>query len=42
MPRVEMTRMTKVALYGLRFYLIIMLGLILYKFIRILQGSPHQ
>jgi hypothetical protein len=41
MPRVQMTRTTKFALYFLRFYLIAMLGLILYKFIRILSaGHP--
>jgi hypothetical protein len=36
MPRVQMTRMTRFALYFLRFYLLAMLALILYKFIRIL------
>jgi len=36
MPRVQMTRMTKVALFLLRFYLIAMLALIVFKFIKIL------
>jgi hypothetical protein len=41
MPRVQMTLMTKIALYFLRIYLVAMLGLILYKFIRILSsGAP--
>ena len=40
MPRVPMTRMTKFALYFLRFYLIGMLILILVKFIKVLGGGP--
>ncbi|MCX5682959.1 MAG: hypothetical protein NT049_04665 [Planctomycetota bacterium] len=41
MPRVQMTRMAKIALYTLPFYLVAMLGLILYKFIRMLSsGDP--
>jgi hypothetical protein len=41
MPRVQMTRMAKIALYFLPVYLIAMLGLILYKFIRMLSsGAP--
>ena len=39
MPRVQMTRTTKFALFFLRFYLLVMLGLILYKFIRILGSG---
>jgi hypothetical protein len=35
MPRIQMTRTVKVALYVLRFYLIGMLILILVKFLRI-------
>jgi hypothetical protein len=35
MPRIQMTRTVKVALYLLRFYLIGMLILILVKFLRI-------
>ena len=34
MARVEMTKMTRVALICLRFYLILLLGLILVKFLR--------
>jgi hypothetical protein len=41
MPRVQMTRTTKFALFFLRFYLLVMLGLILYKFIQIIHaGHP--
>jgi len=41
MPRVQMTRMVKIALYILPIYLAAMLGLILYKFIRMLtSGHP--
>jgi len=36
MPRVEMTRTTKVALYFLRFYLVFLVVLLLVKFIRII------
>jgi hypothetical protein len=39
MPRVQMTRMTRFALYFLRVYLLAMLALILYKFIRILGAG---
>ncbi len=39
MPRVQMTRMTKFALFFLRVYLIVMLALILYKFIGILRAG---
>ena len=34
MPRVQMTRTTKVALYFLRFYLIFLLILIVVKFVK--------
>jgi hypothetical protein len=33
MPRVQMTRTTKVALYFLRFYLVFLLGLLVWKFV---------
>ena len=39
MPRVQMTRMAKIALYFLPVYLIAMLALILYKFIHMLQSG---
>jgi hypothetical protein len=39
MPRVQMTRTTKFALYFLRFYLLAMLLLILYRFIRLLGSG---
>lgn len=42
MPRVQMTRTTRFALYFLRFYLIAMLVLILVKFIRILGSGATQ
>ena len=32
MPRVQMTRMTKIALYFLRIYLIFLVGLVLVRF----------
>ncbi len=35
MPRVQMTRMAKWSLYFLRFYLIVLLLLLLVKFLRI-------
>jgi hypothetical protein len=35
MPRIQTTRTVKIALYALRIYLILMLGLILVKFLRI-------
>jgi hypothetical protein len=34
MPRIKTTPMVKVALYGLRIYLIVLLGLIILKFVR--------
>ncbi len=35
MARVQMTRMTKIALYFLRFYLVFLLVLILVRFLRV-------
>lgn len=35
MPRVQMTRTVRVILFLLRFYLIFLLGLIVFKFIRV-------
>ena len=35
MPRVKMTRMTKWALFFLRFYLIVLLGLLIVRFTRL-------
>lgn len=35
MPRIEMTRTTKIALYFLRFYLIFLLVLLLVKFLKV-------
>lgn len=32
MPPVKMTRMTKIALYSLRFYLLLLLGLLFVRF----------
>ena len=34
MPRIKTTLMTKVALYFLQFYLLVLLGLIMFKFAR--------
>lgn len=34
MPRIKTTGMVKVALYGLRVYLLVLLGLIVFKFVR--------
>ena len=42
MPRVQMTRTTKFALFFLRFYLLVILGLILYKFIQIIRAGHPQ
>ena len=42
MPRVQMTRTMKFALFFLRFYLLVMLGLILYKFIQIIRAGHPQ
>ena len=35
MPRVKMTRMTRIALYGLRIYLIFLFILIIVRFLRV-------
>lgn len=37
MPRVTMTPMVRFALYFLRFYLILLLGLLLVRFLRIFE-----
>jgi hypothetical protein len=34
MPRVQMTRTTRIALYFLRFYLVFLVALLLVKFLR--------
>jgi hypothetical protein len=39
MPRIHMTRTVKVALYFLRVYLIVLLGLILVKFVLLFSGK---
>jgi hypothetical protein len=36
MPRVKMTRTTKIALYFLRFYLVFLLILIIVKFLKVI------
>ena len=42
MPRIKTTPMVKFALYFLRVYLIVLLGLILFKFIRtFFQHTPN-
>jgi len=42
MPRIKTTPMVKLALYGLRIYLLVLLALILLKFIRTFMqhGAP--
>ncbi len=40
MPRIEMTRTVRIALLGLRIYLVVLLALILLKFIRDFTASP--
>ncbi len=35
MPRIQTTRTVKIALFALRVYLVVMLGLILLKFLRV-------
>lgn len=40
MPRVQLTWKSKLALHGLRIYLVIMLVLIVIKFIRVYTGHP--
>ena len=42
MPRVQMTPMVKVALYGLRIYLLVLLTLIAIKFYRVFSSSDAQ
>ena len=39
MPRIHMTRSVKIALYCLRIYLILLLGLIIVKFVLMFTGS---
>jgi hypothetical protein len=41
MPRIKMTRTVKVALFFLRVYLIVLLGLIALKFVRVFAGSDN-
>ena len=41
MPRIQMTRSVKVALYGLRIYLIVLLSLIGLKFVRDFLAHPE-
>jgi hypothetical protein len=40
MARVKLTLMGKIALYGLRIYLLVMLVLIIMKFIHVLTAGP--
>ncbi len=40
MPRVQMTRSVKFALYFLRVYLLILLTLIVLKFVRVFAAKP--
>jgi hypothetical protein len=40
MPRIQTTPMVKIALIALRVYLVVMLGLILVKFLRIFDSEP--
>ncbi len=40
MPRVKTTPMVKLALYGLRIYLLVLLVLILVKFVRAFGHTP--
>ncbi len=35
MPRVQMTPLAKVVLYGLRIYLVVLVGLLLVRFLRV-------
>jgi hypothetical protein len=37
MPRVQMTRMVRVALLSLSIYLVVLLGLLLVRFLKIIQ-----
>jgi hypothetical protein len=41
MPRIEMTPMVKLALYGLRIYLIVLLSLIGLKFVKTFTGVKN-
>lgn len=36
MPRVQMTPMAKAALYGLRIYLVVLVGLLLVRFLKVI------
>jgi hypothetical protein len=40
MPRVKMTRIGKIVLFSLQFYLVILLVLLLVKFLRVMQIIP--
>ena len=42
MPRIQMTPMVKIALLLLRVYLIVMLGLIAFKFCRVFSGNGEK
>jgi hypothetical protein len=42
MPRIEMTPTVRIALFGLRVYLIVLLGLIALKFIREFSGAGER
>ena len=37
MPQVKMTRVSKIALYFIRFYLIFLVGLLLVKFLKVIH-----
>jgi hypothetical protein len=37
MPRVKITKMSRIALYFLRFYLIFLIGLLLVKFLKVVH-----
>jgi hypothetical protein len=40
MPQIQMTRTAKIALYGLRIYLLVLLTLIGIKFVRTFMSAP--
>ncbi len=42
MPRIEMTRTVRIALFVLRIYLIVLLGLIALKFVRTFTNSSPR
>ena len=42
MPRIKTTRSARVALWALRIYLLILLGLIGLKFVRMSTSASHQ